>query len=63
VERFLAVGIVQYIYKFIVAWLMIPVLYGLHALVRQYLGAARAETLSQQASDRHSELFGAPRTS
>ncbi|MDX2282940.1 MAG: queuosine precursor transporter [Bacteroidia bacterium] len=63
VERFLAVGIVQYVYKFIVAWLMIPVLYGLHALVRQYLGAGRAESLSTQAADPRSPLFGAARTS
>jgi uncharacterized integral membrane protein (TIGR00697 family) len=49
-SRVFALGSVAYIYKFIVAILCIPVLYGIHALIHAYLGRERAHEMIQAAS-------------
>jgi uncharacterized integral membrane protein (TIGR00697 family) len=36
--RVLAIGVVNYIYKFAMAILLTPVIYGVHFLVERYLG-------------------------
>lgn len=48
--RVLAIGMVNYIYKFVVAIAMTPVIYGAHALIDRYLGEATALELRQAAS-------------
>jgi queuosine precursor transporter len=37
--RVLAIGVVNYIYKFFMAILLTPVIYGVHFLIERYLGA------------------------
>jgi queuosine precursor transporter len=50
VSQFLAVGIVNYIYKMLCAVVVIPLLYLVHAAVRRYLGAAQVEQLRHEAA-------------
>jgi len=45
----LAIGIMNYIYKFLMAILMTPVIYAVHAIIEKYLGAATAAELKQHA--------------
>lgn len=45
----LAIGIVNYAYKFIIAVLMTPVIYLIHALIENYLGEPVATELKQRA--------------
>jgi queuosine precursor transporter len=52
---FLAVGTVNYAYKFIVAIIMIPVIYGIHALIDRYLGKELSAQLRHTASGRAAE--------
>ena len=47
---FLAVGFVNYAYKFTVALVLTPTLYIIHWLIDNYLGKERAEILIAQAS-------------
>jgi queuosine precursor transporter len=49
-DRFLAIGSVNYGYKIIVALLMTPVIYGLHRLIHNWLGADQAKTLTDNAA-------------
>ncbi len=46
---FMAVGCVNYAYKFVVAIVLTPVIYGAHWLIDIYLGQARSEELRRQA--------------
>ncbi len=46
---FLAVGIVNYLYKFCVALLMTPVIYWVHALIENYLGPDLAAKMKEAA--------------
>lgn len=50
INQFLAIGTVNYAYKFIVAVLMTPVIYGVHALIDRYLGHDLADQLKRQAT-------------
>ena len=49
-SRLLAVGTVQYVFKFTVAIGMTPVIYGCHALIDRYLGHDVAEQMKQGAA-------------
>lgn len=51
----ISVGIVNYIYKFIVAIALTPLLYVAHALIDRYLGEENAEAMATEAS--HSTFF------
>lgn len=51
VNQFLAVGIVNYIYKFIVAIALTPAIYAAHAAIDNYLGEELAEELKRLASE------------
>lgn len=44
-----AVGLINYIYKFVVAVLLTPVLYFLHYIIDSYLGDEEAEELIEEA--------------
>lgn len=46
---FIAVGVVNYIYKFIVAILMTPVIYWVHHRIESYLGPELATQMKQSA--------------
>ena len=50
IVRVLAIGSVNYIYKFIVAVLLTPVIYLAHHKIDGYLGEEEAERLKTQAS-------------
>lgn len=50
--QFLAVGTVNYAYKFCVALAMTPVIYLAHALIDRYLGAEAAALKAAAAADR-----------
>lgn len=45
----LAIGVVNYVFKFVVALALIPALYGIHALIEAYLGKELATRLRQEA--------------
>ncbi len=47
---FIAVGLNNYLYKFIMAVILTPVIYGVHHLIDNYLGKEKAEELKTQAS-------------
>jgi hypothetical protein len=49
-SQVIAISIVNYLYKFIIAWLMIPVLYFIHKLIDKYLGKELAETMTTEAA-------------
>lgn len=48
-DLFIAVGIVNYLYKFAMAVILTPVIYMAHHLIDRYLGAAKANEMKQQA--------------
>lgn len=47
--RVLAIGTVNYIYKFIMALLLTPAIYGAHHIIDQYLGKEQSEKLKLEA--------------
>jgi hypothetical protein len=49
IERIIALGLVAYIYKFIVAVLMTPVIYFVHYLIEKYLGKELSSKLKEEA--------------
>lgn len=54
-EQVIAVGIINYIYKFIVAVILTPLLYMAHYIIDTYLGKELAEEMTESAAQ--SELF------
>ena len=48
-KLFMAVGIVNYIYKFIVAIVLTPVVYIVHFYIEQYLGEELAAAMKSEA--------------
>lgn len=48
-KLFIAVGIVNYLYKFIVAILMTPVIYLIHGIIEKYLGHEQAAEMKKSA--------------
>jgi uncharacterized PurR-regulated membrane protein YhhQ (DUF165 family) len=49
VGQTMAWAFTAYAYKFLVAVLMTPVIYGIHALVEYYLGRSTAEQMKRSA--------------
>lgn len=49
-DQFLAVGSVNYAYKFLAALALTPVIYGVHYLIDRYLGVELAADLKRQAA-------------
>ena len=47
----LAIGVVNYIYKFVMAVLLTPLIYLLHYIIDQYLGEETAKELKEYAMD------------
>lgn len=50
IPQILSVGIINYIYKFVVAILITPLLYVAHYLIDNYLGKETAERMTESAS-------------
>jgi hypothetical protein len=48
-DLFIAVGVVNYIYKFIVAILLTPVIYLVHSIIEKYLGPEKAAEMKAAA--------------
>lgn len=48
-EKWFAIGIVNYFYKFIMAVLLTPLLYIVHAAIDRYLGKEMSEQMREQA--------------
>lgn len=48
-DLFMAVGVVNYLYKFCIALLMTPVIYGVHYLIEKYLGKDLAASMKAAA--------------
>jgi len=46
---FIAVGVVNYLYKFLIALLMTPVIYLAHGLIEKYLGSQKAAEMKKAA--------------
>ena len=55
-EQVISVGIINYIYKFVVALIMIPLLYIMHFAIKSYLGGKASEQMADEASK--TKLFG-----
>ena len=47
--RVVAIGVVNYIYKFVMAIVLTPAIYGVHELVERYLGEETATALKNEA--------------
>lgn len=50
IKMVLAVGLINYLYKFTVALLLTPLLYYVHLRIEKFLGKQEAEELAEQAS-------------
>lgn len=50
IQRVFALGLVAYVYKFVVALLMTPVIYIVHFAIEQYLGSALATEMKDQSA-------------
>ena len=50
IRQFLAIGTVNYIYKFLAAIVLTPVIYLVHEIIERYLGEEAATELKQQAT-------------
>ncbi|MCS6967565.1 MAG: queuosine precursor transporter [Cytophagales bacterium] len=49
-EQVISVGIINYIYKFAVALLTIPLLYVMHFAIKSYLGEKASEQMAEEAA-------------
>lgn len=56
-EQVFAVGIINYIYKFIVAVVLTPLLYLAHGIIDRYLGKDKAEAMMEEAADASKKFF------
>lgn len=56
-SQLIAIGITNYIYKFVVAILLTPLIYGGHYLIDNYLGKEHAVRISDEASSQSQSFF------
>lgn len=56
-SQLIAIGITNYIYKFLVAILLTPAIYGGHYLIDRYLGKEHAQRISDEASQDSRSFF------
>lgn len=50
-SQVMAIAIVNYLYKFVVSWLMVPLLYFIHQLIDRYLGEEQAKAMTAAAAN------------
>ncbi|MBK5280353.1 MAG: queuosine precursor transporter [Bacteroidia bacterium] len=51
-SQIIAIGLTNYLYKFVVAILLTPLIYGGHFVIGNYLGKENAEKLSEEAASK-----------
>lgn len=56
-KQVIAVGIINYIYKFVVAIVLTPLLYLGHIIIDKYLGKDAAEKLTEEAAEKSKTFF------
>lgn len=56
-QQIIAIGITNYIYKFVVAIALTPLIYLGHSFIDKYLGKENAEKISEEASHRSKSFF------
>jgi len=56
-ENIVAIGITNYLYKFIVAIALTPIIYFGHSMIDNYLGKENAEKLSSESSEKSAGFF------
>ena len=56
-EQIIAVGIINYIYKFIIAIVLTPLLYLGHGVIDNYLGKNVAVKMANEAAEKSKKLF------
>jgi queuosine precursor transporter len=56
-DQIIAIGITNYIYKFVVAVLLTPVIYAGHSMIDNYLGKEESERMTRQASEESKSFF------
>lgn len=56
-KQVIAIGIINYIYKFAVAILLTPLIYAGHSIIDSYLGKKNAELLAEEAAESSKNLF------
>ncbi len=56
-KQIIAVGIINYIYKFVLAIILTPLLYLGHNLIDNYLGKDAADKMTDEAADNSNTLF------
>ena len=56
-QQILAIGITNYLYKFVVAILLTPLIYAGHYVIDKYLGKADAEKLSEESAQQSGSFF------
>lgn len=57
IPQLLSVGIINYIYKFVVAIVLTPVIYAVHYLIDQYLGEDLSKELQEEAAESSQGFF------
>jgi uncharacterized integral membrane protein (TIGR00697 family) len=56
-QQIIAIGITNYIYKFVVAIALTPVIYFGHSLIDKYLGKENATKISEEAAHKSKSFF------
>ena len=56
-DQIIAIGITNYIYKFVVAILLTPLIYFGHYLIDNYLGKEQANKISEEAAAKSQSIF------
>jgi uncharacterized integral membrane protein (TIGR00697 family) len=56
-ENIIAIGLTNYLYKFIVAIVLTPVIYFGHSVIDNYLGKENAEKISEEATEKSTGFF------
>ncbi|MGB4971885.1 MAG: VUT family protein, partial [Cyclobacteriaceae bacterium] len=56
-SQIIAIGITNYIYKFLVAVALTPLIYAGHYAIDKYLGREHAQRISDAASDDSQSFF------
>ena len=56
-SQIVAIGLTNYVYKFVVAILLTPLIYGGHYLIDRYLGKENAEQISEEAAKKSNSFL------
>lgn len=56
-KQVIAVGIINYIYKFVVAIVLTPLLYVAHSIIDKYLGKEEAHILAEESAQKSEGFF------